>query len=79
MISEPVLIRMFRNSLRPSICAKAEQEVCQKNTWYQAIKKAITAEGKTALNLLLWVRQMDVCYPQGRQFTLKPTKKYLWD
>ena len=51
VISEPVLIRLFRNGLRPSIRAQAEQEGRRKDTWDQAIKKAITAEAKAALNL----------------------------
>ena len=33
VISEPVLICLFCNSLRPSICAQAEQKDCQKYTW----------------------------------------------
>ena len=51
VISEPVLIRLFRDGLKPSIRAQAEQEGRRKDTWDQAIKKAITAEAKAALNL----------------------------
>ena len=54
VILEPVLIRLFRDGLKPSIRAQAKQKVCQNDTWDQAIKKAITAEAKAALNLLLW-------------------------
>ena len=53
VISEPVLIRLFRDGLRPSIRAQAEQKGRRKDTWDQAIKKAITAGAKAALNLLL--------------------------
>ena len=59
MISEPVLICLFYDGLWPSICARAKQKSCQKEPWDQAIKKAITAEAKAALNLLLWVRKID--------------------
>ena len=48
VISEPVLIYLFCNGLRPSICAQAKQEVWQKDTWNQAIKKAIAIENKAA-------------------------------
>ena len=61
VISEPILICLFRNSLRPSIYAQAEQDGHQKNTGEQAIKKAITAEAKTALNLPFWIWEIDVC------------------
>ena len=52
MISELVLIRLFSDGLKPSIRAQAEEEGRQKDTWDQAIKNAITAEAKAALNLL---------------------------
>ena len=32
VISEPVLIRLFCNGLRSSICTQAEHEGCQKDT-----------------------------------------------
>ena len=32
VIVEPVLIRLFRNGLRPSIRAQAKQNGCQKDT-----------------------------------------------
>ena len=32
VISEPVLIQLFRDGLRPSIRAQAKQEGCRKNT-----------------------------------------------
>ena len=51
VISEPVLIRLFCNGLRPSIHAQAKQKSFSKNTWDQAIRKAITAEAKATLNL----------------------------
>ena len=79
VISEPVLIRLFRNGLRPSIFAQAKKEGCQKNTLDQAIKKAITAEAKAALNLLLWVREMDACCPKGYYSALKPIKDHTRD
>ena len=59
VVSEPVLIRLFRNALRPSIRAHAKQKDCQKDIWDQAIKKVITATAKAALNLPLWVCKMD--------------------
>ena len=52
VISEPILIRLFCNGLRSSICAKDEENGRQKETWEKAIKKTITAKAKTALNLL---------------------------
>ena len=51
VISEPVLIRLFRDGLKPSIRAQAKQKSCQKNTWDKPIKKAITAEAKAILSL----------------------------
>ena len=33
VISKPVLIRLFRDGLRPSIYAQAKQKGCQKDTW----------------------------------------------
>ena len=52
VILEPVLIRLFRDSLRPSIRAQAKQKGRQKDTWDQVMRKAITAKAKAALNLL---------------------------
>ena len=79
MISEPVLIRLFRNGLRPSIRAKAEQEGRQKETWDQAIKKTITAAAKAALNLLLWVCEIDACCSRGHCSASKPTENHTRD
>ena len=76
MISEPVLIRLFCNGWRPSICSQTEQEVCQKNICDQGTRKPITAEAKAALNLPSLVREMDAHYPQGHCFASKPTKDY---
>ena len=53
VILEPVLIHLFRDGLRPSIRTQAKQKGRQKDTWDQAIKKAITAKAKAALNLPL--------------------------
>ena len=79
VILEPVLIRLFRDDLRPFIRAQAKQEGRQKDTWDQAIKKAITAEAKAALNLPLWVREIDARCPQGHRSALKPTKNHTRD
>ena len=79
VILEPVLIRLFRNGLRPSIRIQAEQKDCQKDTWDQAIKKAITAEAKAALNLPLWVREIDACCLQGHRSASKTTENHTRD
>ena len=79
VISEPVLIRLFRNGLKLFIRAQAKQKGHRKDTWNQAIKKAITAEAKAALNLPLWVREMDACCLQGHYFASKPTEDYTRD
>ena len=59
VISKPVLICLFHNGLRFSICVQAKQDGRQKDTWEQAIKKAITTEAKAAFNLLSLVWKMD--------------------
>ena len=51
LILEPVLICLFRNSLRSSIRAQTKQKSHQKDTLDQAIKKAIKAEAKAVVNL----------------------------
>ena len=79
MISEPILIRLFCGSLRPSIRSQAKQESRQKNLWDQAIQKAITAKAKAALNLPLLVREMDSCCSRGHRSALKPTKDHTRD
>ena len=79
MISKPVLICLFRDGLKPSIGAQTKQKGRQKDTWDQAIKKAITIEAKAALNLPLWVREMDACCPWGHRSTSKPTKDHTRD
>ena len=79
MILEPVLIHMFCNGLRPSIRAQAKQNSRQKDTWDQTSKKAITAEAKAALNLFLWVCQIDARCPQGHNSALNPTKDHTRD
>ena len=79
VISELVLIRLFCNGLRPSTRAQAKQKGRRKNTWDQAIKKAITAEAKAALNLLLWVCEMDACCPRGHRSASKPTEDHTKD
>ena len=71
VISEPVLICLFCNSLRPSFCAQTKQDGCWKDIWEQAIKKAIITEAKTALNLPSWVRKIDTCYSRGHQSSPK--------
>ena len=76
MISEPVLIRLFCDGLRPSIHAQAKQKSCQKDTWDQTIKKIITAKAKAALNLFLWVYEIDVCCPRGYCSASKPVKDH---
>ena len=75
VILELVLIRLFYDGLRPFIRAQAKQIGCQKNTWDQAIKKAIMAKAKAALNLPLWICEMYACYSRGHCSALKPTKK----
>ena len=77
VILEPILIRRFRDGLRPSIRAQAEQKGCQKDTRDQAIKKAITAEAKAALNLSSWVCKMDARCPRGHLSASKPTENYI--
>ena len=62
---EPILICLFGNSLQLSIYALAKQDGRLKDIWEQAIKKAIIAKAKVALNLPSWVREIDVCCPQG--------------
>ena len=79
VILELVLICLFCNGLRPSIRAQAEQKGCQKDTWDQAIKKAITAEAKTALNLFWGVQEIDACYLRGHRSASKPTEDYTRD
>ena len=79
VISEPVLICLFRNGCRLSIRAQAKQEDCRKGTWDQAIKKAIAVEAKAALNLPLWVREMDACCLRGHRSVSKATKDHTWD
>ena len=79
VILEPVLIRLFCNSLRLSICAYAKQKGCQKDIGDQAIGKAITAKAKAALNLFFWVREMNACYPWYHRSALKPTKDHTQD
>ena len=73
------MVRLFRNGLRPSIHAQAKQKDCQKDIWDQAIKKAIMTKANTALNLLLWVHEMDARCPQGHRFASKPTKDHTRD
>ena len=65
VISKPVLIRLFRNSLQPFIYAQAKQDGRQKDIWKQAIKKAITAEAKATFNFLSWIWEIDARCPQG--------------
>ena len=79
VISEPVLIRLFRDGLRPSIRAQAKQEGRRKDIYDEAIKKAITVEAKAALNLPSWACEMDVCCRQDHRSASKPTKDYTRD
>ena len=74
VISEPVLIRLFRNSLWPFIRAQAKQDSRQKNTCEQVIRKPIIAKAKTALNLPSWVQEIDACCPQSHQSPPKVDK-----
>ena len=74
VILERILIRLFCNGLQLSIHAQTEQDGCQKNTWEQAIKKAIIAKAKTNLNFPSWVRKIDACYPWGHQSSSKADK-----
>ena len=79
MISEPVLIRLFCNSLRSSIRAQTKQKICQKDNWKQTIRKAITTKAKAALNLPFWVRKMDACCPRGHRSASKPIEDHTRD
>ena len=76
VILESVLIRLFRDGLRPSIRAPIEQEGRRKDIWDLPIRKAITAEVKAALNLSFWVREMDVCCFRGQRSAPKPTEDH---
>ena len=75
MILETILIRLFCNSLRPSIRTQAKQNGCHKNSWEQAFKKAITANAKAAFNLLSRVQEMEVCCSWGYQSSPKADKR----
>ena len=75
VISEPVFIRLFRNSLQLSIHAQAKQDGRQKNSWKQAIKKTITMEGKAAFNLPSWVWKIDTRCPWSHQSSTKTDKR----
>ena len=79
VILEPVLIRLFRDGLGPSIRAQAKQEGREKDTWDQAIKKAITAEANATLNLLSWVREIDARCRRGHRSASKPTEDHTMD
>ena len=74
VISQPVLIRLFHNGLRPSIRAQAKQNGRQNDIWKPAIKKPITTEAKTTLNLPSWVQKIDVCYPRSHWSSFKADK-----
>ena len=77
MISEPVLICLFRNGLRSPIRTQAEQKGCWKDTWNQTIKNTITHKAKAALNLSLWVCKINTYYFQGHRSISKPTKNHM--
>ena len=79
VILELDLIYLFRNGLRLSIRAQAKQKSSQKDTCHQAIRKVITAEAKAVLNLLFWVREIDVCCPWSHRSTSKPTEDHIRD
>ena len=51
MILELVLIRLFCNGQQPSVCVQAKQDGRWKDSWDEAIWKAIIAEAKATLNL----------------------------
>ena len=69
-------MRLFHNGLKPSIRTQAEQKSRWKDTWDQAIKKAITAEAKAALNLSLWVREIDTYCPRCHRSASKSTEDH---
>ena len=76
MISEPVLIRLSRDGLRPFIYAQAEQKDRRRKTWDQPIEKAIMTKAKDDWNVPLWVHKMDFGCPRGHNSALKLTKNH---
>ena len=68
---EEVLIRYFRDGLRPSIQAQMDNRNRELDSWDEVLEKAIEAEAKASLQPASSVREMDSrCY-RGR----RPVKK----
>ena len=62
---ESVLIRFFREGLKPSVKAQMEQ----RGSWEELVKKAIDAEAKASLQPPSTLREMDQRCPQGNRPT----------
>ena len=67
--TEEVLICYFRDGLRPSIQAQADERGQDLDTWEEAIKKAIDVEAKTACQPQSLIKEMDNCCPWGHWHT----------
>lgn len=76
--NEEVLIRCFREGLRPSIQAQMDSRHRELDSWDEVLDKAIEAESKAALQSATSIREMDARCWKGRRpdkETSKPQKE----
>ena len=66
---ESTLIRIFRDSLKPSIAAQMEQRGRENDSWEELVEKAIEVQVKVNFLPSSFVRDMDQRCPQGNRPT----------
>ncbi len=70
--NKTILIRYFREGLRPSIRAQLDHQGQDLDGWEEVVEKAGDAEAKANLQPPFYVRNIDAKYPKGH---LPSTKK----
>ena len=63
--NEEIMIRCFREGLRPSIQAQLDARGRDLDSWEEAVEKAVNAEAKASLQSPASTRDMDSRCPQG--------------
>ena len=69
--NEEIMIRHFREGLRPSVRAQLDTRGRNQDSWEEAVEKAVNAEAKALLQSSSSIRDMDSRSPQGN----RPAKK----
>ncbi len=73
--NETILIRYFREGLRPSIRAQLDHRGQDLDAWEEVVEKAGDAEAKANLQPPFYVRDIDARCPKGHRLSAKKDRE----